>query len=79
MALNLLRGAVFLFGELTRNAGIQLNERVLQHYVESDSEIAPDDFPNVRAHRGKAARRLYSAWRLCFRTNLRTTSGTLDV
>ena len=50
--------------DLTRGAGIQLNKRLsLRSEVAAVSFLHRAFFPNVRAHRGKAVRRSYSAWR----------------
>jgi len=53
--------------ELTRGADIQVNERVwLRRPPHALSRPHPDIAPKVRTIPGKAVRRSYSAWRLCF-------------
>jgi hypothetical protein len=53
--------------ELTNIAEIKLNARVLLRGLHQQLRlILTGQFPQVRAHRGKAVGRLYSARRLCF-------------
>ena len=60
-------GFSFAVPELTRSAGIQLNGRVsLRCIPHALSIVAPDIAQRPGHTPGKAVRRSYSAWRLCF-------------
>ena len=51
--------------ELTRSADIKLNKRVSLRRHANALRLHTGQFPHVRAHRGKAVERSYSAGRLC--------------
>jgi hypothetical protein len=51
--------------ELTRSADIKLNKRVSLRRHANALRLRTGQFPHVRAHRGKAVERSYSAGRLC--------------